>query len=79
MVIVKVSIHPQGLHPVAACMAWRLNKEEGISLESCRDEVTNLKGKRPSKKAVLNGVRNVEAVQGTFVKLRSSPPPGKVS
>ena len=71
MVFVKVSVHPQGLHPIEACHAWRLNKEEGISLEDCRDEVVNLEGKKPSKKAVLNGVRIVQAVHGISHLLRA--------
>ena len=37
--------------------------EEGLSFEDIRDEVFNLKGERPSKKAVSNAVKRVDAMK----------------
>ena len=46
-----VTVHDRGLHPTEAARAWHLHTNEDMSLEDVRDEVVNLRGERPGKKA----------------------------
>ena len=65
MVVVHISVHPRGLHPLEAAKAWHLHKEEGMRLEDVCLEVENLQGHQPSVKAVWTGVQMFERVRGT--------------
>ena len=47
-----VTVHDRGLHPTEAARAWHLHTNEDMSLEDVRDEVVNVRGERPGKKAV---------------------------
>ena len=67
MPVVSVTVHPRGLHPLEAARAYHLHEEEGLSLDSVRDEVRNMEGNRPSKKAVWTAVRQVKALEGNAV------------
>ena len=67
MPVVSVTVHPRGLHPLEAARAYHLHEEEGLSLDSVRDEVFNMEGNRPSKKAVWTAVRQVKALEGNAV------------
>ena len=67
MPVVHVTVHPRGLHPLEAARAYRLHEEEGLSLDSVCDEVRNMEGNRPSKKAVWTAVRQVKALEGNAV------------
>ena len=54
-----VTVHDRGLHPTEAARAWHLHTNEDMSLEDVRDEVVNLRGERPGKKAVWSAVQRV--------------------
>ena len=54
-----VTVHDRGLHPTEAAKAWHLHTNEDMSLEDVRDEVVNLRGERPGKKAVWSAVQRV--------------------
>lgn len=58
MVVVKVTLHPQGLHPLEAIKAWQL-REEGEKWDDIRSQLTNLQGNTPSHGAVFAAVRRV--------------------
>ena len=63
MVLVTVSIHKRGLHPLAAARTWHLRRKEGMSLNRIRAEVVNMQNQRPSKKAVWNAVQQYDCMQ----------------
>ena len=65
MPTVQVTLHPRGLHPIAAARAWHLNREEGMTIRDVCAEVVSMSGNTPSVKAVWRAIRSVDAVQGT--------------
>ena len=65
MPTVQVTVHPRGLHPVEAARAWQLHKEEGMRLEDVCDEVVNMAGETPSKKAVWRAIQMVQSVRSS--------------
>ena len=65
MPTVHVTVHPRGLHPVEAARAWQLHKEEGMRLDDVCDEVVNMVGEAPSKKAVWRAIQMVQSVRGS--------------
>ena len=58
-----VTLHELGLHPTEAARAWHLHTNEDMSLEDVRDEVVNLRGERPGKKAVWSAVQRVATMK----------------
>ena len=48
--------------PLMEVRAHYLHVEEGVAIDDVRDELTNLQGKKPSKKCVWNGVKRVAEV-----------------
>ena len=67
MPVAHVTMHPRGLHPLEAARAYHLHEEEGLSQDSVCDEVRDMEGNRPSKKAVWTAVRQVKALEGNVV------------
>ena len=65
MPTVHVTVHPRGLHPTDAVLAWHLHTEEGMSIRDVCDEVVNMLGARPSFHAVRSAIQGVKAVHGT--------------
>ena len=65
MPTVQVTLHPRGLHPIAAARAWHLSREEGMPIRDVCAEVVNMSGNTPSVKAVWRAIRSVDAIQGT--------------
>ena len=65
MVQLTLSVHHRGLHPLQAARAWHLHREEGMSLNSIRDEVVSMIGERPSKKLVWSAVRQMDVSEKT--------------
>ena len=65
MPTVHVTVHPRGLHPTEAVLAWHLHTEEGMSIRDVCDKVVNMLGARPSYHAVRSAIQRVKAVHGT--------------
>ena len=61
MPVVNVTVHPDGLHPLAAVKAWHKSVEEGLSIDQiiAEGEVLALNGNVPGRKAVWAGIRRV--------------------
>ena len=56
--VVKVSLHPRGLHPLEAVRAWQL-REEGEKWEDIQKQVVNLRGQTPNLSVIFNAVLRV--------------------
>ena len=57
--LLKISTHPRGLHPIEAVKAWQL-KQEGETLQEIASQVVNLAGKRPCLSAVWKAIDRVD-------------------
>ena len=66
-----MSVKAGGLHPLQACLAWHLRKEEEYSWEQVADNVKTVDGRRPLKHALRNAVERVEAQQEESVPGRT--------
>ena len=72
MVMVWVSCHPKGLHPLQAAKAWHLAREEGMPLRDVCQEVVNMQGGNPGLKGVWDAVKRIDQ-QHAMAMLDSIP------
>ena len=62
MVVVTVTVHPQGLGPQEAAKAWYFRVKEKMKWNDIKKKVKNLQGKTPkSEHCVKNAVQRVTA------------------
>ena len=71
MVRVTTTVKAGGLHPLQACLAWHLRKEEENSWEQVAGKVETVEGRRPLEHALRNAVERVEAQQEESVPGRT--------
>ena len=72
MVMVSVSCHPKGLHPLQAAKAWHMVREEGMPLRDVCQEVVNMQGENPGLKGVWDAVKRIDQ-QHAMAMLDSIP------
>ena len=72
MVMVSVSCHPKGLHPLQAAKAWHMVREEGMPLRDVCQEVVNMQGGDAGLKAVWDAVKRIDQ-QHAMAMLDSIP------
>ena len=59
MPVLRVSVHPMGLHPVEAVKAWQKHSSDGMSLDEIlkEGEIVNLLGHPPGRYALWSAMR----------------------
>ena len=69
---VVTTVHPNGLEPLAACLAWLKHREEDMSLDQivAEGEVHTASGKPAKRKALWHGIQRVDKMK----KLRQHTP-----
>ena len=62
MPVLRVSIHPMGLHPVEAVKAWHKHLNDGMSLDDIlqEGEIVNLHGVSPGRYALWAAIQRVK-------------------
>ena len=72
MKVVTASIHPQGLHPTVASLAWYLHRKEDMSFRDICAEIVNVEGEEPGVKCVWGAVQRVDTALAEGVAVPES-------
>lgn len=62
MPVLRIAVHPMGLHPIEAVKGWHKHIGDGMSLDAilAEGEVLNLCGQPPGKHALWSAIRRVK-------------------
>jgi hypothetical protein len=71
MVVLSVSVHPQGLSPASAAKAWYLKTKQGFSWPEVQAEVSNVDGSVAGIQAIRNAVARMSQISKIDRRSRS--------
>lgn len=67
----QVVLHPDGLPPNESVKAWHLHTQEGYSLNDTAEEVVNMKGETPGRKALRDAIDRATATGAVETKYKN--------